>query len=195
MNINFYKILIIILVSIILSLVYNHFHPNGLNLIRLEKNLNWADDSLAIISDSSLAVDSVQSQKNKSIDSVVIDVKTEITEAIESYKEPKAIKLDFAYKLFKQKVQFIDSRSPEEFAEGHIKGAINIPFYGSENYLNVINRLNKNEMIVTYCSSAECDISTLSGDELFKMGFKKVYVFVGGYDEWTKYNYPTSIKK
>ena len=195
MNINFYKILIIILVSIILSLVYNHFNPNGLNLIRPEKNLNWADDSLAIISDSSLAVDSVQSQKNKSIDSVVIDVKTEITEAIESYKEPKAIKLDFAYKLFKQKVQFIDSRSPEEFAEGHIKGAINIPFYGSENYLNVINRLNKNEMIVTYCSSAECDISTLSGDELFKMGFKKVYVFVGGYDEWTKYNYPTNIKK
>lgn len=195
MNINFYKILIIILVSIILSLVYNHFNPNGLNLIRHEKTLNWADDSLAIISDSSLAVDSVQSQKNKSIDSVVIDVKTEITEAIESYKEPKAIKLDFAYKLFKQKVQFIDSRSPEEFAEGHIKGAINIPFYGSENYLNVINRLNKNEMIVTYCSSAECDISTLSGDELFKMGFKKVYVFVGGYDEWTKYNYPTSIKK
>jgi rhodanese-related sulfurtransferase len=195
LNINFYKILIIILVSIILSLVYNHFNPNGLNLIRPEKNLNWADDSLAIISDSSLAVDSVQSQKNKSIDSVVIDVKTEITEAIESYKEPKAIKLDFAYKLFKQKVQFIDSRSPEEFAEGHIKGAINIPFYGSENYLNVINRLNKNEMIVTYCSSAECDISTLSGDELFKMGFKKVYVFVGGYDEWTKYNYPTNIKK
>ena len=83
---------------------------------------------------------------------------------------------------------------PEEFAEGHIKGAINIPFYGSENYASVIAKLNKNNTVVTYCESAECDISILSGNELFEMGFKKVYVFIGGYDEWTKNSYPISTK-
>lgn len=195
MKLNFPKIFYIILVSIIISLVYNHFNPNGLNLIRHENILNWANDSLSTVSDSSLDVDSIQSQKNQSSDSVVIDKKLEITEAIESFQEPKAIKLDFAYKLFKQNIIFIDARSPEEFAEGHIKNAVNIPFYGSENYSITISHLNKNEIIVTYCSSTDCDIAQLSGNELFEMGFKRVYVFIGGYDEWKKNNYPTSAKK
>ena len=190
MKLNFPKIFYIILVSIIISLVYNHFNPNGLNLIRHENILNWANDSLSIVSDSSLDVDSIQSQKNQSSDSVVIDKKLEITEAIESFQEPKAIKLDFAYKLFKQNIIFIDARSPEEFAEGHIKNAVNIPFYGSENYSITISHLNKNEIIVTYCSSTDCDIAQLSGNELFEMGFKRVYVFIGGYDVWIKNNYP-----
>jgi len=58
--------------------------------------------------------------------------------------------------------------------------------------MNVINSLNKNEIVVVYCSGSDCDISTLSADELFKMGFKKVYVFVDGWEEWVKNKYPVS---
>ncbi|MBK7629417.1 MAG: rhodanese-like domain-containing protein [Ignavibacteriales bacterium] len=165
-------------------------------MIRQERILNWANDSLSTLNKNDYSIaDSKSSELNQSLDSFVIDKKSEIIEQTESFKEPKAIILNFAYKLFNQGIRFIDARSPEEFAEGHIKNAINIPFYGSENYLNSINQLDKNDTIVTYCSSAECDISTLSGEELFKMGFKRVYVFVGGYDEWTANNYPINIKK
>jgi rhodanese-related sulfurtransferase len=160
-----------------------------LGLIRGEKKLDWESDFQAPIRiiDSTYAETSLNDSKP---DEYVLVEKRE--NAVESFKEPKAIKLDFAYKLFKNGIKFIDSRSMEEFAEGHVKGAVNIPFYGSEKHLDAINRLDKNEIVVTYCSSADCDISILSGDELFEMGFKRVYVFIGGYDEWTKNNYPTS---
>jgi len=188
-NLNFSKIFSIIFISIIISFIYNHFNPNGLSFIREERKLKWETDSLTSIKKTDSLLADTSSIVTKLSDSVVIENKDE---SLKSFKEPTAIKLDFAYKLFKKGIQFIDSRSKEEFAEGHIKGAVNIPFYGSENYLGVIKNLNKQETVITYCSAADCDISTLSGDELFKMGFKRVYVFIGGYDEWSKNNYPTT---
>ena len=158
--------------------------------------MSWEADSLSSLEiKDSLIVDSTLSENKNIIDTVVIDTKTEPIQKVEAFTQPKAIKLDFAYKLFKQKIKFIDARSSEEFAEGHIKGAINIPFYGSENYSNAINSLNKNDIIVTYCSGSDCDIAQLSGEELFEMGFKRVYIFVGGFEAWTKDNYPTNSKK
>ena len=186
MNPNFPKIFFITFISVVIALIYNHFNPNGLKLIREVRILDWESDSLSSFSNK----DSLVSATTR-IDSIITDNKIGI---IESFKEPKAIKIDFAYKLFKQGIQFIDSRSPEEFSEGHIKGAINIPFYGSENYSDVIAEFNKSEIIVIYCRSKECDESTLAGNELFEMGFKRVYVFIGGYDEWTKNNFPINTK-
>jgi rhodanese-related sulfurtransferase len=186
-RINISKLLSITFISILISLFYNHFNPNGLKLIRDDRVLSWESDPLSGLETS----DSLTVEKNittaNSSDSLLIEKKDE---QIKSFTEPKAIKLNFAYKLFNEVIQFIDSRSTEEFAEGHIKGSVNIPFYGSENYLDVINGLDKNEIVVTYCSGADCDISILSGEELFEMGFKRVYVFIDGYDEWIKNNYP-----
>lgn len=170
-------------------MLYNHFNPNGISLIREVKRLKWESDSLIIINKIDSLILKTDFSKPQPSDSIFV---TQTEKPIESFSEPKAIKLDFAYKLFKDGIKFIDSRSVEEFSEGHIKGAVNIPFYGSENHMETINRLSKNETIVTYCSSADCDISILAGDELFEMGFKRVYVYVGGYDEWTRNNYPTS---
>jgi rhodanese-related sulfurtransferase len=188
---NISKILSITLISFLLALVYNHLNPNGLKIIREERVLNWDDVSLSVSDTLNSPIDEINLNPSKQSDSVLIDKNDE---PIESFQEPKAIKLDFAYKLFMDGVKFIDARSSDEFSEGHIKGAVNIPFYGSENYLNVINSLNKNESVVTYCSGAVCDISILSADELFEMGFKRVYVFIGGFEEWTKNNYPINKK-
>jgi rhodanese-related sulfurtransferase len=186
---NISKIILITFISVLISIVYNHFNPNGLKLIRDNRVLNWDSDSLSTVETSNSLVIETNITSAISSDSLLIEKKDE---PIKSFNEPKAIKLNLAYKLFNDGIQFIDSRSAEEFAEGHIKGAVNIPFYGSENYLNVVNSLNKNEIVVTYCSDADCDISILSGEELFEMGFKRVYVFIDGYDEWTKNNYPTN---
>ena len=191
MKINFSKIFYIIFVSIFISFLFNHFSSSGLELIRKERILEWESDSLASLNKlDSLVFDDILVDSKPSIDSVNTFNRNY---EIESFKEPKAIKINFAYKLFNDGENFIDARSSEEFSEGHIKGAISIPFYESEKYLNVINTLNKNDIVVVYCSSNECDISTLSGDELFKMGFKKVYVFVAGWEEWVKNKYPISL--
>jgi len=189
LNIDFSKVFSITLISIAISLLYNHLNPDGLNLIREERKLNWETDSLSTLMESDSLLVKKSSRGTILSDSVVVKKEDN---PIKSFKKPTAIKLDFAYKLFNEGIKFIDSRSVEEFSEGHIKGAVNIPFYGSENHIEAINRLNKNETLVTYCSSEDCDISILSGDELFEMGFTRVYVYLGGYEEWTKNNYPTS---
>ena len=157
MNLNYSKIFFITFISVVIGLIYNHFNHNGLDFIRDERILNWESDSLESfnkLNSPTNNIGMVDPQKN--FDSVLIrntDIK------VEPFSGPKAISINLAYKLFKQGIQFIDARALDEFSEGHIKGAINFPFYRSENYLSSINELNKNEFIVTYCESAECDIA------------------------------------
>lgn len=196
------KILNIILFSILVGFVYNYLNPNGIPLIREERKLTFAEDDV-VKADSSLNTHSLpndlsdknhfSAQDNKSISDSSINqsTKSNLT-TTEAFAEPLAIKIDKAYQLYKQGVKFIDARMPEEYAEGHIKGAINIPFDGDESYRNILNSFSKDEVLVTYCSGTECDVSILLGDELFEKGFKKVYIFFGGWNDWVERGYPIS---
>ena len=47
----------------------------------------------------------------------------------------------------------IDVRTPEEFASGHIEGAINIPYDTITPNLPALARIGKDENIVLYCRS------------------------------------------
>jgi rhodanese-related sulfurtransferase len=183
--------------SCLIGLVYNHFNPEDLDLIRQERILDWESDLTSnTLKDKSLQIDSTNKKDelpNNSINSVGETQKKKRKKDVndsKSFDKPKAIKIDFAYNLFKEGKKFIDARAPEEYAEGHIKGAINIPFYGSENYESVLNEINKEEVIVTYCNGDDCDLSILLADEIFGKGFKKVYIFFGGWNDWKTNNYP-----
>lgn len=46
----------------------------------------------------------------------------------------------------------IDVRSPEEFAEGHIPGAVNMPYDAIDDYINELEG-NKEKTIIVYCRS------------------------------------------
>jgi rhodanese-related sulfurtransferase len=186
LKININKIFIIFFSSVFIGLIYNHLNPNGLRLIREKQNLVWEKDSSTIQNNTSNEVEKkidsthlIEQQKTYSSD-----------EHKDDFKEPKAIKVTLAYKLFLAGIKFIDARPVEEFNEGHIKGAINIPFYGSENYESVLNKIPKTDTIVTYCGGDDCDLSILLGDELFKKGYKRVYVFFGGWNDWKNLGYP-----
>jgi rhodanese-related sulfurtransferase len=49
----------------------------------------------------------------------------------------------------------------------------------------------KTETFVTYCSSFECEASTVAAKKLEKYGFKKVLEFKGGLKDWKAAKYPT----
>jgi rhodanese-related sulfurtransferase len=190
------KILYIIFFSIIIGFTYNYINPNGIPLIREERKITFAEDD-TINAHSSLTIknlpDAVSGHDNKQTKDSSINHSTKSNlSTTESFTKPLAIKIDKAYQLYKQGVKFIDARMPEEYAEGHIKGAINIPFDGDENYRNILNSFSKDEILVTYCSGTECDLSVLLGDELFEKGFKRVYIFFGGWNDWVERNYPIS---
>jgi rhodanese-related sulfurtransferase len=65
-----------------------------------------------------------------------------------------------------------DIRTPGEFNQRHIKGAVNIDFY-SPDFVNELNKLDKNEPIMMHCRSGNRSAQSLAIFQ--KLGFKKIY--------------------
>lgn len=71
----------------------------------------------------------------------------------------------------------LDVRSPQEFNEGHIIGAINIPEYElSTKANNILN--NKNSRIVVYCKTGTRSQKAIK--TLKKLGYINLYNLEGG---------------
>lgn len=150
----------------------------------LEKNKQ--DSILAANKTDSLkrVQDSLKAVQQKKEDSIKNAQPTEIV-------KPVDIKIDFAKALFDKKYRFIDARDISDYNAGHIQGAMNIPFHEIEKYKDKFNDLPKDQVYVTYCSAA-CDVSIDMAYYMAKLGFKKVYIFHGGWDEWKNAGYPAN---
>ncbi len=80
----------------------------------------------------------------------------------------------------------IDVRTPKEFAEGHLEGAININYFDKD-FLEQIAIYNKDKPIYVYCRSGKRSASASS--KLNGIGFKQVYDLRGGIKNWIKNNH------
>ena len=105
---------------------------------------------------------------------------------------PGAISLEEMKRLFDSHgATIIDARSTDEYAEGHIPGAINIPHDRIPEFQDVLNREVANtDHIVCYCRGPECDFADLLATELKIIGYADVSVFSGGWEKWSGANYP-----
>ena len=75
----------------------------------------------------------------------------------------------------------LDVRTPEEFAAGHLKNAININYYDKD-FAQRVSSLDKRKKVVVYCA-----VGGRSGQALTKMdalGFQYVLNMKGGYNAW-----------
>ena len=75
----------------------------------------------------------------------------------------------------------LDVRTEEEYAEGHIEGAILIPNDEIKEKAGSI-LADKNQLILVYCRSGRR--SKLAAEELVKLGYTNVKEF-GGIIDWT----------
>jgi rhodanese-related sulfurtransferase len=86
---------------------------------------------------------------------------------------------------------FLDARSPEEYARGHISCAINVPWQGFEAYMDrVWGVIPEDAWIVTYCDGETCSLSEDLAKELIAMGYKQVKVLLNGWTRWTEAGLP-----
>ena len=89
-------------------------------------------------------------------------------------------------------IVLIDARSAHEFEEGHLPGAINIPYDNFVDYYNdLVDLVPMDADVVAYCRSVTCDLSDNLAQELQLAGYEKVLVYRGGWQEWTEAAYPT----
>ena len=70
----------------------------------------------------------------------------------------------------------LDVRSSQEYIEGHIRGSINIPGYDIEKQAK--NKLNKDSIIIVYCSAGIRSKRAIQ--ILEKLGYENLYNVEGG---------------
>ncbi len=80
----------------------------------------------------------------------------------------------------------LDVRSREGYNEGHLPGAVNIPF---EELPSRMKELSKQKDVITYCWSVTCMLCTKAAYVLAKNGYRAKEMF-GGLEEWKKAGFP-----
>ena len=94
-------------------------------------------------------------------------------------------------KLEQSGIIILDARSPDEFAEGHIPGAKNLPYYEfSEKASVVLRDIPRDREIITYCEGLECSNAEDLAFLLKENGYAQVKVFEGGWEEWRENGMP-----
>jgi len=88
---------------------------------------------------------------------------------------------------------FVDARDDDPFAEGRIPGAVQCYPYEMQRFLDtVLQRAGGVEKVIVYCNGGECEDSIFTCRELIEAGvaYDAVYLFEGGWEEWTVNNMP-----
>ncbi len=81
----------------------------------------------------------------------------------------------------------IDVRTPEEFANGHLKNARNVDWNGSD-FEGSVAALDKESPVFVYCLSG--GRSSAAANKMRQLGFKTVYELNGGIMKWRAANLP-----
>lgn len=98
-------------------------------------------------------------------------------------------------------VAVYDVRTASIYAEGHIKGSINVPyreksakepgFNPAEDEFNLkALPAQKDKPFIMYCDGKECWKSYKASIVAAKGGHKKIYWYRGGYPDWSARNMP-----
>ena len=83
-------------------------------------------------------------------------------------------------------VVILDVRSSEGYLEGHVPGAINIPF---EELPRRLKELPKSREIISYCWDVTCLLCTKASYILASKGYK-AREMIGGIESWRKAGFP-----
>jgi len=85
----------------------------------------------------------------------------------------------------------LDVRTPGEFGERHLTGALNIDYNGAD-FNSRIGNLDKTQPVYVYCLSG--GRSAAAAQTLTDIGFTKVYEMKGGISRWIAENHPVEAE-
>lgn len=95
-----------------------------------------------------------------------------------THKSYDTISSEEAFKMMNDDTIILDVRTNEEYNNGHIKNALNIPL---DDIINEKIDIDKNKTILVYCQSG--NRSQKASSKLVSLGYEKIYNF-GGINNW-----------
>jgi rhodanese-related sulfurtransferase len=97
-----------------------------------------------------------------------------------------------AHRRFEAHAAFVDARGEDEFADGHIRGAVRLaPADFSLGYPERLDEVPRNLDVVVYCGDEDCDAAILVARRLREFGYEPVFVFEGGLAAWSARGFET----
>jgi len=102
----------------------------------------------------------------------------------------KFLTLDEAHTLYLSgEALFMDARPEQDYGYMHIPGAMSAPYTVAKKLQSVLD-LERDRLIVVYCSSDTCPMAEVLATRLNELLFTRVYIFSGGLKEWYNAKYP-----
>ena len=104
-------------------------------------------------------------------------------------EKKKAVAIRVSKQEFKSKLaatanaQLVDVRTPSEFANGTIEGAVNMDYYAVD-FQEQIQSIDPTKAVFIFCQSGGRSGKTLK--KMAAMGFSEVYELEGGFGAWKK---------
>lgn len=89
----------------------------------------------------------------------------------------------------RRKLLVVDTRTPDEYAQAHIAGSVNVPA-GFVRALS--NRLpkDKDTLLVFYCRGMGCTLSPEAAAEAAGLGYTNLAIYQAGIPDWLLKRYP-----
>ena len=88
---------------------------------------------------------------------------------------------------------FLDTRTREDYADGHIEGAYFLPADEKEAQFQTLEPLlTDTSRLILYCHGPECEMAEQVALFLAQLGYKNMAVMVAGYPAWKKAGYPVA---
>lgn len=90
----------------------------------------------------------------------------------------------------KPQLVIIDSRIPSDRTHGYIEGSINLPDTETDcaSLAERIPRLDS--PVLLYCNGPKCGRSAKAAEIAVECGYRDLYWFRGGFEEWLEKGYP-----
>ncbi|MEK9969249.1 MAG: rhodanese-like domain-containing protein [Ferrovibrio sp.] len=90
----------------------------------------------------------------------------------------------------KSNLVILDNRKPEDYAAGHIEGAVRLidTDVNAESLAKAVK--TKDTPVLFYCNGLKCGRAAKAAAVAVQQGYKEVYYYALGLDEWNKKGLP-----
>lgn len=97
----------------------------------------------------------------------------------------------FQTRMKEPAAQLVDVRTPEEFAKGHIAGAVNIDWL-EDGFLDRAKAIDKSKPVLLYCAAGGRSEEAVAA--MKAAGYTEVVDLANGFNGWKRSNLPVATK-
>lgn len=92
-----------------------------------------------------------------------------------------------------QPMTLIEVLPDDDYDDWHLPSARNVPVDSTDFARQIVNTVEKDEPVVVYCMNSNCDASHRAAQKLDRMGYKKVFDYAAGKEDWRSAGLPIEI--